>query len=97
MSVKSIRRLDGQGRVIVPSHIRRALNLSKDSEITISMTSNGGILIRPAEERCSICGEGIEGKPHVTIESKNICWDCSNRIWGEWQDHYHEFFPSEEE
>jgi AbrB family looped-hinge helix DNA binding protein len=81
MRAKSIRRLDGQGRVILPSHIRKALELSKNSAVTIDMTADGRIVITPAEERCCICGEGIEGAPHtqtITVrnETRYVCGNC---------------------
>ena len=90
MKAKSVRRLDGQGRVILPSHIRKTLNLTTDSAVTIDMTEDGTVLIRPAEERCCICGEGVTGQPHLTIETwtgpKYICETCDEQIHreGEW-------------
>lgn len=84
MKANSIRRLDGQGRVILPSHIRKTLNLATDSAVTIDMTEDGAVLIRPAEERCSICGKELTGIPRVTIaahgEEKEICKDCAKKI-----------------
>lgn len=88
MTTKSIRRLDGQGRVILPSHIRKALNLTKDSAVTIDMKEDGVITIRPADKRCCICGEGVERQPHKVIESWNgpkyICANCNQQ--GEWEE-----------
>ena len=92
MRAKSIRRLDGQGRVILPSHIRKALELNKDSAVTIDMTNDGRIIITPAEDRCCICGEGISGQPHLTIQTWNgtryICESCDEQIHrnSEWEE-----------
>ena len=80
MGVKSVRRLDGQGRVILPSHIRKALNLTKDSEVTINMTKDGAVMIRPSEERCCICGKNVEGVRHATMGDKKICMSCASEI-----------------
>ena len=79
--MKSIRRLDGQGRVILPAHIRNALNLTADSSVSIEMEDDGSIRIRPSEERCCVCGQGIIGIPHnqkITVrgEVKYVCRDC---------------------
>lgn len=88
MRAKSVRRLDGQGRVILPAHIRKALNLAQDSAVSIDMTRDGAIMIRPVDKRCCVCGEGVEGHPHITIDSwsgpKYICALCDER--GEWEE-----------
>jgi AbrB family looped-hinge helix DNA binding protein len=76
MKANSIRRLDGQGRIILPAHIRKALNLSQDSAVTITL-KDGGILIKPAEERCCICGTLLEGNDGMKMESGNrVCSRC---------------------
>lgn len=91
MKTKSTRKLDGQGRVILPSYIRKALNLTQDSAVTIEMTDMGGILITPEQKRCCICGERVVGKTHKTIKSWNgdkyICAICAVDIRdkGEWE------------
>lgn len=81
MRANSIRRLDGQGRVILPAHIRKALNLTTDSEVTIELTDDGRIVILPAEEHCCICGENVVGvsntqKIKVGNETKYVCPAC---------------------
>lgn len=81
MKAKSIRRLDGQGRVILPSHIRKALNLTPDSEVTIDLTEDGKIVIFPTAEHCCICGEGVAGVQYtqkITVgnETKYVCPAC---------------------
>ena len=81
MITKSTRRLDGQGRVILPAHIRKALNLTPESTVTIEMEADGSIRIRPTAERCCICGEGVAEKPYTqTIEihneTKYVCAYC---------------------
>lgn len=90
MKTKSVRRLDAQGRVILPSHIRKAMSLTQNSAVTIDMTEDGKIVITPTQERCCICGEGVAGQPHMTIEtwngSKYICESCDEQIHngGKW-------------
>lgn len=80
MKAKSIRRLDGHGRVILPAHIRKALNLAQDSAVTIEMTEDGEIRIKPAEERCCICG-GKVGEDALPLSSgKHVCHCCVNII-----------------
>lgn len=81
MRTKSIRRLDGQGRVILPSHIRKALGLAQNSAVTIDLTDRGEVLIKPTTERCCICGSDVHDKPFtqtlmVGSERKYVCGYC---------------------
>jgi AbrB family looped-hinge helix DNA binding protein len=76
MKAKSIRRLDGQGRVILPAHIRKALNLAQDSAVTIDMTEDGEIRIRPEKERCCICGREAREDALQLDSGKLVCHRC---------------------
>ena len=80
MKAKSIRRLDGQGRVILPAHIRKALNLAQDSAVTIDMTEDGEIRIRPEKERCCICGREAREDALQLDSGKLVCHRCVNII-----------------
>ena len=85
MKTTSVRRLDGQGRVILPAHIRKALNLEPDSAVTINLRSDGAVIIRPAEEICCICGKIVDHTPHVNIVAgqgitKHVCEKCTELI-----------------
>lgn len=80
MATKSRRYVDNQGRVVLPSHIREALNLPSGSEVSIDLVGNTEIRIRAKKDRCSVCGESIEGMDHVTIEAngeKHVCYKCN--------------------
>ena len=88
MAAKSTRYLDPQGRVILPSYIRKALNLAPGSGVEIDMEDAVTIRIRPADERCELCGAKItEDNPAVTITvwsgKKLICRGCDNLIYRE--------------
>lgn len=84
MAVKTQRYLDAQGRIILPNHIRKALNLTAGKVVEIDMDSDGSVRIRPTTERCALCGEGLEGVPHTTITvgtgTKHICAACAEQI-----------------
>lgn len=92
MRTKAIRRMDGQGRVILPSHIRKAMRLRENSRVTIDMTDDGKIIITPTQDVCCICGEGVTGQPHLTIQTwtgeRFICESCDEQIrkHGEWEE-----------
>ena len=78
------RYVDPQGRIILPAHIRKALNLQPGNLVSMEVTENGTIKIRVEEERCSLCGESVEGKHHAKIKvgpvTKNVCYNCSQAI-----------------
>lgn len=75
MEPKSIRRLDGQGRVILPAHIRKALNLAQDSAVAIEM-KDGEIRIKPVKERCCICGRETGEDALALSSEKLVCHRC---------------------
>ena len=80
MATKTTRYIDSTGRIILPVHIRKALNLTEGRCVEIDM--DGGIIrVKPIEERCCICGDPVKGKPFVqTItvhgEKKYVCGHC---------------------
>lgn len=75
MKTTATRCLDGQGRVILPSYMRKALNLAKDSGVTIELIDGGRIVITAAEPRCAICGAVIRGY-HKDAQGKKVCLAC---------------------
>lgn len=75
MRANSIRRLDGQGRVILPAHIRKALNLTTDSAVTIEL-KDGEIRIKPAKEQCCICGREAREDAMRIDSGKLVCQRC---------------------
>lgn len=84
MALKTQRYLDAQGRIILPNHIRKALNLTAGKVVEIDMDTDGTVRIRATKERCALCGEGLEGVPHMTITvgtgTKHICTACAEQI-----------------
>lgn len=82
---KSIKSLDGQGRVILPSHIRKALHLDSGSLLEIESNDDGTIRITPATERCAICenpldkeSAPLEVKVGAKGRTKRVCrWCCA--------------------
>lgn len=84
MTTKSTRYLDAQGRIILPSHIRKALNLVPGSAVDVDMEDAYTIRIRPADLRCALCGVRLtenEGRT-ITVWSgeKHVCGLCESKI-----------------
>lgn len=83
MSTKSNRYVDNQGRVVLPSHIREALNLGPGCEVSIDLVGDAAIRIRAKEDRCCVCGTSPDGAPCAEIEAngkKRICYKCAQAI-----------------
>lgn len=76
MATNKTTRMDAQGRVIIPPHIRKELNLNAGQKVSVSM--NAGIIqIRPAEELCVCCGGPIKDDYIVFHEEMRICKSCA--------------------
>lgn len=84
MSVETVCRVEANGRVVIPSHFRKALNLNNGGIVTIEMGDDGALRVRATHERCSVCGKNIEGKHHTDVSinksKKHICFDCAQAI-----------------
>ena len=80
MAIFKTTRMDAQGRVLIPAHIRNELNLAAEQAFTVCI-ENGAVQIRPEEARCIVCGESVSGRLHseVTIgdSKKHFCRDCA--------------------
>lgn len=83
MATKSTRYVDDLGRIVLPAHIRKALNLGKGQCVEMELDDDGTIRIRAIKERCAVCGNAVEGKHHTEIEAngkKLICYSCGQAI-----------------
>lgn len=84
MATKSNRYVDHQGRIILPAHIRQALNLGKGHAVEISLDDEGCIRIKPVLERCCVCGDAVSDKHHTEVKTENgdkfVCYECAQNI-----------------
>lgn len=79
--MKEKRRLDEQGRVIIPNHYRKGLNLGPGSLVEVTMDDDNNIVIKPANENCCICGVSLEGKDTIQItKQKSMCRECAEAV-----------------
>lgn len=79
MATAKTTRMDAQGRVILPPHIRKELNLNAGQLVTVTL-EGGTITIQPAEERCALCGETTKDKYLVGPKAELICGNCAKAI-----------------
>lgn len=84
MATKTTRYVDDVGRVLLPNHIRKALNLQKGTALEVELEDTGTIRIRCIEERCVLCGESVEGKPRAELtigpDKKYVCCACAQAV-----------------
>ncbi len=76
-------RIDPQGRIMIPMHIKKHLNLTPGSQVVIDVDGRS-VRIRNAQEVCFICGKSIK-KPSdmIAMSGKNemsICSACAKQV-----------------
>lgn len=78
----SIRKLDAQGRVILPTYIREKLKLTPGVPVEVELKEDGTIVLRPTAERCAICGNPLEDSVKIKAGSEeyHICIDCAAQV-----------------
>ena len=79
MATTKTTRMDAQGRVILPPHIRKELNLQTGQQVTVSL-EGGTIKIQPAEKRCTFCGGSVKEGRHISLGDNHICGSCAQAI-----------------
>lgn len=81
MAYKSTRIIDERGRVMIPGHIREALNLAPGNYVDITLDEDGSIRIRVEDVRCVICGKSVENQEHAELDKgagrKCVCGECT--------------------
>lgn len=79
MATSKTTKMDAQGRVIIPPHIRKELNMSPGHLVRVTL-ENGVIQVHPAEETCAICGKPASGEPFIRPGGVPICRRCAADI-----------------
>lgn len=76
-------KMDAQGRVILPTHIRRDLQLNPGQPLNV-MQAGDTIEIRPDVERCHFCGKSVDKQQHTEITIGNnkrlLCAACAEAV-----------------
>lgn len=71
-----VRRLDSLGRIVLPKEFRRSLGIADGAALTIEETP-GGIILRPWEASCGLCGGMPEEGVYETRQGQHICRECA--------------------
>ena len=79
-----IRYVDKQGRVVLPAHVRKHLNIGTGNVIELVLNPDKTVTIKAVPERCCVCGDAIGEKHHTEIQTDNggkcICFGCAQTI-----------------
>lgn len=73
-------RVDPQGRIMIPAHIRKELNLQPGDELGIDVDPFGTIHLESTKERCCLCGEAADIPFTIGPYKKLICRNCGSAI-----------------
>ena len=84
MIAKATSRVDGNGRIVIPAHIRNALALNTGDTVNIEQDRTGRIVVTAAAERCCVCGSQVKEAHSLGITigpgTKYVCAPCSIAI-----------------
>ena len=76
-----IRKVDGLGRITLPSELRQVMNISEGEPLEI-FTNNRKIILRVYETKCVICDSYEDLKK---IHEKYVCKKCIGKISSEYR------------
>ena len=70
------RRVDELGRIVIPSHMRRAAGLETKTAVKFELV-DGGVLLTKARPTCIICN----GENDLTdVKGKYVCRECKAEL-----------------
>lgn len=72
-----IRCLDKLGRIVVPTEIRRELNLNQNTKLEI-LIDNDSIVLREFITKCSLCGQRTSDLK--SFKEAMLCEDCLEKL-----------------
>ena len=67
-----VRKVDEQGRIVLPIELRRTLDLGERDELEIYLDDDK-VVLKKYEPACIFCGSD---KALVSYRRKNICQEC---------------------
>ncbi len=70
------RRIDELGRIVIPSHMRRAAGFETKTPIKFELTENG-VLLSKACNTCVICNADTN---LIKIRDKYVCASCKEEL-----------------
>lgn len=70
------RRVDELGRIVIPNHIRKALELEPKTKVKFEVMGKS-VIVSKAYPTCIICGSE---KDLTEIKGKHVCADCRRQL-----------------
>lgn len=72
-------KLDKEGRVLLPSKLRKGLNINPGDELEIEEFTQQTLTITKVGNICRICGrkDFVHQVPNTKI---NLCMECNNKL-----------------
>ena len=67
-----VRKVDEQGRIVLPIELRRTLDLGERDELEIYLDDDK-VVLKKYEPACIFCGSGFG---LGTYQGKNVCMEC---------------------
>lgn len=71
-----VRKVDEQGRIVLPIELRRTLDLGERDELEIYLDDDK-VILKKYEPACVFCGSALG---LATYCGKNVCMDCIQRM-----------------
>ena len=71
-----VRQLDSMGRIVLPSDLRKSLDLEERDSVEF-FSDDGMIILRKYQPTCVFCG-GTEGL--FPFRGKNVCHGCAEKL-----------------
>ena len=72
-----VRRIDGLGRIVIPTELRKTMDLNEGTSMEI-FVEEGRIIFEKYEKGCIFCGEMDDT---FEFEGKAVCKECEKRIF----------------
>ena len=71
-----VRKVDEQGRIVLPIELRRTLDLGERDELEIYLDDDK-VILKKYEPACVFCASALG---LVAYRGKNVCMDCIQRM-----------------
>lgn len=76
-SLGIVRMLDRNGRIVIPSELRKQLDMKNDEDCFEIFTENDSIILKKFAPACVFCGEKGEV---LTYNGHQVCLDCIDKL-----------------
>lgn len=72
--------IDKQGRIVIPSGVRKALKLKTGDQVKVTLAENKMIVEPGTDQKCVICQTTSK---LLNVDGVYICNDCAKKLGGQ--------------